>query len=109
MMQRNIRNEIMIAVGAVLIIAFGLVFAVLLTGNPEQATSTPETQSPRVTISETERSGLDSTDESPNEEISEVVAQAASEVASETEVEPSDTDEPTVEASATASDTASPE
>jgi LysM repeat protein len=90
-MQRNIRNEIMIAVGAVLIIAFGLVFAVLLTGTDEQGDATPtETNAPSVTLAETERGNT-----SPSEEATEVVAQAASEIPTETEIAPSDTPEPT--------------
>jgi LysM repeat protein len=99
-MQRNVRNEIMIAIGAVLIIAFGLVFAVLLTGTDEQGDATPtETNAPVVTLAETERG-----DASPSEEVTEVVAQAASEIPTETDTEipPSDTVEPTDTAEPTA-------
>jgi LysM repeat protein len=94
-MQRNIRNEIMIAVGAVLIIAFGLVFAVLLTGTDEQGNVTPSsTNAPSVTLAETERGVLLPTEEA-SEALTEVVAQAASEVPTETETPPSPTIEPT--------------
>jgi hypothetical protein len=115
-MQRNIRNEIMIAVGAVMIIAFGFLFAILLTGTDEQGDATPEpTNAPVVTLAETE-----SGDATPTEEVTEVVAQAASEVPSETDTDippsatdlpPSATDmppSPTDEPTATATDEPSP-
>lgn len=106
-MQRNIGSEIMIAVGAILIIGFGLVFAVLLTGNPDEASGTAvaEVSSPTNQADVTEAASDEPTEEaSPTEEATATDEptdeSTATEVASPTD-EPTATDEPTEEASPT--------
>jgi LysM repeat protein len=99
-MQRNIGSEIMIAVGAVLIIGFGLLFAVLLSGNPEEGSGTPVVVVSSPTIPTEASEAVE-----PSEEANATDELTNTEAATETE-EASPTDEPTETEAATATDEA---
>jgi hypothetical protein len=106
-MQRNIRNEIMIAVGAVLIIAFGLVFAILLTGTGEQGDGTAVVQVATITSQATEQVSVTSTEKvltTETEEATEVLIEVATLLPTETVMPSSPTDEPTFTPTTTPSD-----
>jgi hypothetical protein len=110
-MQRNLRNEIMIAIGAILIVAFGLIFAILLSGQLDQGVDgTPVVQVSSPSNPATEQVSVTPSEESlptETEEVTEILIEVATLLPTETAIPPSATDEETLEPTDTPSDEAS--
>lgn len=96
-MQRNIRNEIYIALGALFLVSFALVFAIFLSGSlqetPTQVASGSETTSPEAVANDTT---IVAVTESPTITIIRLGTEAVTVEPSDTELVPSETDTVTI-------------